>query len=91
MTHKHPFDEYIDLVDEHDNVIGKKKRSEIYAKNLSNFRVVDAFIINSKKEIWIPRRTVNKRIFPLCLDTSMGGHVETGETYEHAFKREMRE
>ncbi|MDA2921870.1 NUDIX hydrolase [Patescibacteria group bacterium AH-259-L07] len=91
MKHEHTFDEYIDIVDEHDNVIGKKKRSEIYAKNLSNFRVVDAFIINSKKEIWIPRRTINKRIFPLCLDTSMGGHVETGETYESAFKREMNE
>ena len=46
-------DEYLDLVDENDNVIGKKKRSEIYAENLSNFRLVNAFIINSRKEFRI--------------------------------------
>lgn len=85
------FDEYLDLVDENDNVIGRKKRSEIYAENLSNFRVVNVFVINSKGEIWIPRRAADKRIFPLCLDMSMGGHVESGETYDDALKREIKE
>jgi len=84
-------DEYLDLVDENDNVIGKKKRSEVYAEHLSNFRVVNAFVVNSKGEIWIPRRTANKRIFPLCLDISMGGHVESGESYENMLKRETQE
>lgn len=32
-------DEYLELVDENDNVVGKKKRSEIYAEHLSNFRL----------------------------------------------------
>ena len=84
-------DEYLDLVDEKDQVIDKKKRSEVYAEHLSNFRVVNAFVVNSKGEIWIPRRAANKRIFPLCLDMSMGGHVESGETYEQTFKRETQE
>jgi isopentenyl-diphosphate delta-isomerase len=84
-------DEYLDLVDENDCVIGKKLRSEVYAEGLSNFRVVNAFIVNSKGELWIPRRTAHKRIFPLCLDMSMGGHVESGETYEESFKRELSE
>ncbi|MCL5019287.1 MAG: NUDIX domain-containing protein [Patescibacteria group bacterium] len=84
-------DEYLDLVDENDNVIGKKKRSIISAENLSNFRVVNAFLENSKGELWIPRRTAHKRIFPLCLDMSMGGHVQSGETYEEALKREIKE
>lgn len=88
---QHLIDEYLDLVDEQDNVIGKKKRSEIYAEKLTNFHVVNVFIVNSKKEIWIPRRSANKRIFPLCLDMSMGGHVESGETYEDALKRELKE
>ena len=87
----HTLDEYLDLVDENDNVVGKKKRSEVYAEHLSNFRVVNVFIVNSKGEIWIPRRTADKRIFPLCLDMSMGGHVESGETYEDALKRETQE
>lgn len=84
-------DEYLDLVDENDQVIDKKKRSEVYAEHLSNFRVVNAFVVNSRGDIWIPRRSANKRIFPLCLDMSMGGHVETGETYEQTLKRETQE
>ena len=75
-------DEFLDLVDENDNVIGQKRWSEVYAEHFSNFRVVNAFVINSKGEIWIPRRSAHKRIFPLCLDMSMGGHVESGESYE---------
>ena len=91
MNTTHPLDEYLDLVDENDNVIGKKRRLEVYAERLSNFRVVNVFLTNSKGEIWIPRRAADKRVFPSCLDTSMGGHVESGETYEDALEREMRE
>ncbi|MEK7193387.1 MAG: NUDIX hydrolase [Patescibacteria group bacterium] len=91
MDFHNTVDEYLDLVDENDNIVGKKRRSEIYAEHLTNFRVVNVFIMNSKGEIWIPRRTANKRIFPLCLDMSMGGHVESGETYEDALGREAQE
>ncbi len=84
-------DEFLDLVDDHDHVIGEKRRSEIYAEKLNNFRVVNVFIKNDKGELWIPRRTLEKKIFPLCLDMSMGGHVDSGETYEIALERELRE
>lgn len=84
-------DELLDIVDEHDRVIGQKLRSEVYAHKLSNFRVVNAFLMNDEHKLWIPRRSANKRIFPLCLDASMGGHVAAGESYEQAFVRELRE
>lgn len=84
-------DEYLDLVNINDEIIGRKLRSEVYAEGLSNFRVVNLFLVNSEGKLWIPRRTSKKRIFPLCLDVSMGGHVESGETYEDAFKRESFE
>jgi len=85
------FEEILDLVSQEDIVIGQLPRSEVYNQQLSNFRAVNAFIINDQGKIWIPRRTKNKRIFPLCLDTSMGGHVETGESYQDAFERELLE
>lgn len=84
-------DEYLDLVNEQDEVIGRKLRSEVYAEGLSNFRVVNAFIVNAEGKLWLPRRVPNKRIFPLCLDMSMGGHVESGESYDQAFARETKE
>lgn len=84
-------DELLDIVDEKDCVIGQKRRSEIYCQGLFNFRVVNAFVVNSLGQLWIPRRSAQKRIFPLCLDVSMGGHVESGETYEDALERELKE
>ncbi len=84
-------DEILDLVDENDKVIGQKPRAEIYAENLSNFRVINAFVINAQGEIWTPRRTANKKIYPLSLDMSVGGHVISGESYDQALKRETEE
>ncbi|BAZ02696.1 hypothetical protein NIES37_67090 [Tolypothrix tenuis PCC 7101] len=84
-------DEILDIVDERDRVIGQKKRSEIYNQGLYNFRVVNAFVVNSLGQLWIPRRSAQKQIFPRCLDVSMGGHVESGETYEDALQRELQE
>lgn len=84
-------DEYLDLVNQNDEVIGRKLRSEIYQERLLNFRVVNAFVINSKGQLWIPLRSHRKEIFPGALDFSMGGHVKRGESYDIAFKRETRE
>lgn len=87
MTEK----ELLYLVDEHDNVIGSHFRdSESYLKN-RNFRVINAFIQNSKGELWIPRRSAHKRLFPLALDVSIGGHVTYGESYEDALLKEASE
>jgi isopentenyl-diphosphate delta-isomerase len=84
-------DELLDLVNEHDEVIGQEYRLEVYNKKLNNFRVVNAFLVNEKKEVWIPRRSRTKKLFPFCLDASMGGHVMAGETYDQAFARELHE
>lgn len=84
-------DELLDLVDSKDRVIGSMERGEVYAKGLSNFRVINCFIKNSKGQIWVPVRQKNKRIFPNALDMSCGGHVSSSETYLDAFKKEMLE
>ena len=84
-------DEHLDIVNERDEVIGRCLRSEVYVKGMSNYRVINAFIVNSKGELWIPRRIADKRIFPLALDMSVGGHVESGTTYEATFKKEVGE
>ena len=84
-------DELLDIVDQNDQVVGQKYRTEIYAQNSSNFRVINAFLINSQKQVWIPRRSPHKKLFPLCLDASVGGHVASGESYDRALERESQE
>ena len=84
-------EEMLDLVDENDNVIGSKSRKEIYAEGLRNYRVVHAFIVNSKGKIWIPRRVSTKKLYPDGLDYSIAGHVESGETYEEGMIKEAIE
>jgi isopentenyldiphosphate isomerase len=83
-------DELLDVVDKNDCVIGQEYRSKIHKEKLP-FRVINAFLINEKNELWIPRRTAHKELFPSCLDASVGGHVMAGETYEKAFERELQE
>ena len=84
-------DEILDVVDEQDRVIGQKLRSELYAAGQKNFRVVNAFIEDSRGLILIPRRSQERKMFPGALDTSVGGHVLAGEDYLDALIRETQE
>ena len=83
--------EILDIVSCDDQVIGSMSREAIYEKNLNSFRVINAFIINSQGKLWIPTRHPLKKLFPLCLDCSIGGHVKSGESYDQAFVREAQE
>jgi isopentenyl-diphosphate delta-isomerase len=82
--------EILDVVSADDQVLGQEQRSIIYQKNLF-FRVINAFVCNDEKKLWIPRRHAQKKLFPLHLDCSVGGHVLTGESYHDAFIRETKE
>jgi len=81
----------IEIVDENENIIDIKSREEVYSGNLGNFRVINAFLINPEGKLWIPRRSASRPVFPLCLDTSVGGHLIPTETYDKAFAREVLE
>lgn len=87
-------DELLDLVNEKDQKLGTIWRSEynrLEKENLGYVRAVEMFIINSKGEFWIPKRTADKRIAPNGLDFSVGGHVSSGESYIEAMLKEIRE
>lgn len=91
MAHE---DELLDLVNKDDQIIGTIWRSEydrLGAEDLGYIRAVELFIVNSKGELWIPKRTAEKRIAPNGFDYSAGGHVTSGETYDEAMIKETGE
>ena len=83
------YDELVDIVNEHDQVIGVINRSEMLEKHIYT-RIVLAFIVNHEGKHAILRRTADKYYSPLHL-ALVGGGVQSGETYEQAIKREIAE
>lgn len=82
--------EYLDVVNEKDEVVGSAARPEIYAQGLPH-RIVHAFLFNSNGELALQKRSATVSYCPLHWCTIVGGHVSQGETYETAIHREMKE
>lgn len=80
-------EEFVDLVNEYDEIVGKILLTETYAKPIKNIRVIYAFLVNARGKIWIPKRVPTKEIFPNSLDLSLFTYVRSGEDYDTAFRR----
>jgi mutator protein MutT len=83
--------EYFPLVDENGIVTGKASRETCHNGSFLLHPVVHLHIINSKGEVFLQKRADNKDIQPGKWDTSVGGHVDYGETISEALVREVRE
>ena len=82
--------EWLDIVDDHDVVIGSAPAKEVYdAKNAH--RIVHIIVKNTQEEIALQLRSRTESFCPLHWCTSAGGHVQSGETYLDAAKRELKE
>jgi isopentenyl-diphosphate delta-isomerase len=87
-------EELLDLVDSNDNVIGTLSRHDVLSleeNNVGFTRAVGVFIVNDQGQLWVPRRGVHKKIAPGGLDFSAGEHVGSGEPYEVAAIRGLKE
>ncbi len=78
------------IVDNNDKVIGAVEKS-VALKNGLIRRVVRIFIFNSRGELFLQRRSESKDTYPNTWDQSSGGHVDEGENYDQAAKRELKE
>ena len=76
------------LVDENDNEIGEATNEEAHEKRLLH-RIIHVIVRNSKGEVLLQKRQGGRGAG--LWDVSVGGHVDAGESYEQAAKREMRE
>ncbi|RJQ13440.1 NUDIX domain-containing protein [Candidatus Parcubacteria bacterium] len=82
--------EYIDIINEKDEVVGRASKDEIYEKLLPH-RIVHILIFNKKGELALQLRSAKKSFCPLHWSTAVGGHVQAGEAYEQGAQRECRE
>ncbi len=83
--------EYFPIVTENGEVTGKATRQECHSGSFLLHPVVHLHVFNSAGELYLQKRAMTKDIQPGMWDTSVGGHVDYGETYEVALQREVRE
>ena len=79
------------IVDEEGRVIGAATRGECHNGSRLLHPVVHLHVFNSQGEVYLQKRPAWKDIQPGKWDTSVGGHLDYGETPEQALVREVRE
>ena len=79
----------ITYVDKNDRLIGYGPRLEAISKGIIH-RIVRIFIYNTRGELLIQKRSLNIDI-PKRWDQSAAGHVDEGEDYVTAARRELQE
>jgi isopentenyldiphosphate isomerase len=82
--------EMLDVVDKDDRIVGVMERGAIHRKRLFH-RSVHVFLIDENGRIYLQRRSFEKPEHPGKWDSSASGHVESGESYEEAARRELEE
>lgn len=83
--------ELFDIINDADQVIGQATRDEVHGNPDLLHRVVHVLLFSPDGRLYLQRRSLNKDIQPDKWDTSVGGHVDAGESYATAAGRELHE
>ena len=83
-------EDIFDVVNERDEVIDRKPRSEVHRLGLLH-RAVHVLVFNSRGQIFLQKRSMMKDRQPGLWDSSASGHVDSGENYDATAVREVWE
>jgi len=83
-------EEWFDIVDDRDAVVGRAPRSEVHRLRLRH-RAVHVLVFNGRGELFLQQRSLAKDDFPGAWDSSSAGHVSSGEDYGPTVLREVEE
>lgn len=83
-------DELFDVVDEADKVLRQATRAEVHGQGLIH-RAVHVLVFNKKHDCLLQKRSRLKDKHPGVWDSSAAGHLDAGEDYETAARRELQE
>ncbi|MEK7615644.1 MAG: NUDIX domain-containing protein [Patescibacteria group bacterium] len=82
--------EYLDVIDQHNKVVGKAAKNEIYEKKLPH-RIVHVWLFNDRGELAVAMRAAGVSYKPLHWCSTAAGHVSAGESFLDAGYRELME
>lgn len=83
-------EEWLPIVHDDGNVIGRMPRSVAHSGSKLLHPVVHLHVFNNGK-LYLQKRPMNKLVQPGKWDTAVGGHIASGETIEIAMEREAFE
>ena len=83
-------DEFLDIVDETDNVIGQSRRSDVHQRGLLH-RSIHLLVFNRSGELLMQKRSMEKDEAPGKWCSSVAGQLDSGEAYEDCVVREAKE
>lgn len=83
-------EDIFDVVNERDEVIGRAPRSEVHARGLRH-RAAHVLVFNARGEVFLQKRSMFKDRQPGVWDSSVSGHVDSGEDYDACAVRETGE
>ncbi len=83
-------EEFFDVVNDRDEVVGQESRREVHRKGLKH-RAVHVLVFNAKGHVFLQKRSLKKDSFPGSWDSSASGHLAPGETYDNCAVRETFE
>lgn len=85
-----PKDEWFDVVNERDEVVGRETRRVVHATGLWH-RAVHILVFDAAGRVFLQKRSMKKDLSPGLWDSSCSGHVDAGEDYDTSAVRELGE
>ena len=83
-------DEWFDVVNECDEVVGRETRRVVHATGLWH-RAVHVLVFDAAGRVFLQKRSMTKDLSPGLWDSSCSGHLDAGEDYDPAAVRELGE
>ncbi len=82
--------EELDVVDDDDRVVFRAPRERVH-REYHIHRSVMFFVFDEDGRIFVNQRAATRETYPLVWSVAFGGHVRSGEQYDDAVRREIRE
>lgn len=83
--------ELLEVIDMDGEIRGAAPRCEVHGNPAWLHRVVHVLVFDNANRLLLQKRAMTKTVAPGKWDTSVGGHVDCGESIESAVRREMAE